>query len=169
MIPTTISTSSRYFTRAWHTQLATSYGTIRDADLERYRLMQDGTDLCTYTKRVAWGAFIAICLTMAACLFFAAPLAITAAWLIAGIAHQFQAPLPGHTEAFALMVVYLMISIGYCIHEVRMYITRRFPRSDTKCVVTMEDVKPPSALRLMYDSWKQKTCKRVVFEQREAP
>jgi hypothetical protein len=150
MKPFTVSTTSRWFTRPWHIQLATTYGTLRDSEAARQDLLEDGTDICSYTKAIFWGALFTLVMTAVVGFLFGAIVGDFGAWIAAGIMHGFVQPDEG--AMFLLMLAIVATAVVGIIMFCIMIGKVKQGRTLT-----------PSFVGQAYDSWKNKYCVELKF------
>lgn len=148
----TVSTTSRWFTRPWHVQLATTYGTFRDGDDARRDLLEHGTDICSYTRSIMWGLLYVTLLTAMFCGVIVAPIGDALGWVVAGVINGFVRPdEPAMIVVVMLAVVVLIIALLLLVGGL-LKVRSMFPASEQRSLVGQ-----------MYDSFKNSYCVRLNF------
>lgn len=152
MKPFNVSTTSRWFTRPWHVQLATTYGTMRDSDCARRDLVEYGTDICSYTNNIFWGLMYVLLMTTMFCGVIVAPIADASAWVAAGIISGFVQPNEVAMLVLIMIAIVAVVAAIVVLVWLLFKIRNLFPVSHERSLVGQ-----------MYDSWKNKYCVQLTF------
>lgn len=145
-----INTHSRFFTRAWHAQLATQYQFLAVRDL------YDGMTLCAYTWRVLWGMFVLAGLTCGLAI-IAAVVADFGAWLLAGVVSGFTKP--GELAVIALSTLLVVGVIAAIVGALALWF--RFGPSRNGFTPKRE----PMLIERLWEQYRDKVCFRLTFDK----
>lgn len=151
MEPLNISLNSKLFTRPWHVQLYSQYGTMRDSDMVRRELVGSGIDICSYARQVLWGLFVAAILVVGGGI-VVAPIGDFTAWITAGMIHGFVSP-----GEMAMILILVVIGLLLIATSIGAYIVINKHR-------TVTERPEPGLIGTAYRSFKDKFCVRLKFQ-----
>lgn len=153
MQPLNVSMKSKLFTRPWHVQLYSVYGTGTTGEIARLELQHLGVDICSYTRRVLFGLLLAI-VVAGTCAITTLGVTDTCAWIIAGLLYGFVAP-----------AVAAQIFLFFCIAAVTLAVMIVIAVAGERLHTYIRGVEIPKTglVGTAYSSFKDKFCVQLKF------